>query len=92
MVAFANAALDLPTAQKEGEEIKKIYPDSKLFGISTPSSPSDPTCSPMSTPRPGSTQVCRPRRRRTDLHDASRQQVEAIIAEAKKRRLDGPGA
>ena len=31
IVAFANATLDLPAAQKEGEEIKKIYPDSKLF-------------------------------------------------------------
>lgn len=31
LVAFANATLDLPAAQKEGEEIKKIYPDSKLF-------------------------------------------------------------
>ena len=31
MVAFANATLDLPSAQKEGEKIKEIFPDTKLF-------------------------------------------------------------
>lgn len=31
IVAFANATLDLPAAEAEGEAIKKVYPDSQLF-------------------------------------------------------------
>ena len=31
VVAFANATMDLPAAEKEGERIKEIFPDSQLF-------------------------------------------------------------